>query len=364
MKRRVSRMILSHTGWGKASNFNSKRFDSFYSSMLLPSTSLFSSTLVLGTILAVSRPNWLYTWIGLELNLLSFIPLITKTKSLQETEGAVKYFIVQATGRGLLLLGAFTSTYYQLFSSNFSLRTLILSLRLLLKLGAAPIHWWIPQVISSFPWLLCLILSTWQKVAPLLLLLTSTSLYSSKILLTSSILGALVGGVGGINQSQIRTLLAYSSIGHLAWITRALSIISVRVFSIYFFIYCAITSLIIFLIHHSSQILRSIKASINNLPASTFASLSIILFSLGGLPPLLGFVPKWMVLLNLSSYYLLPLILLLIAGSLLNLFYYLRITFNFLLTPYIKYTSNYLSAPILSPTIIIIGGLISIIIII
>ena len=79
-------------------------------------------------------------WMGLELNLLSFIPLLRSSYYYQETEAAVKYFLVQALGRILLLLGALSINLFPLVIQYYSISKFILLRGLLLKLGVAPIH--------------------------------------------------------------------------------------------------------------------------------------------------------------------------------------------------------------------------------
>jgi NADH:ubiquinone oxidoreductase subunit 2 (subunit N) len=82
----------------------------------------------------------LYLWIGIELNLLSFIPLIASSSSLQETEARVKYFIIQAIGRGLILTAGIISTNPLLNDKLAPIITIIFILRIAIKLGIAPFH--------------------------------------------------------------------------------------------------------------------------------------------------------------------------------------------------------------------------------
>lgn len=91
----------------------------------------------------------------------------------------------------------------------------IFILSMLLKLGIAPFHSWLPHVISSISWTICMILATIQKIAPIRLLVIITPKDFSFLLVISVAASTIVGGVGGINQTQIRSLIAYSSIGHI-----------------------------------------------------------------------------------------------------------------------------------------------------
>lgn len=292
-----------------------------------PYISLFFSTITLGTLITLSANQWLYVWIGLELNLLSFVPLITRSSINRESEAAIKYFLAQAIGSGLLLLGVFSDLIFSSPDILFNPSAIFIFWALLLKLGAAPCHFWFPVVISNISWPLCIILATWQKIAPLNILIFSNSLNQSSLILTIAALGRLTGGVGGLNQTQLRPLFAYSSIGHLGWIISSPSFL---ILSIYLIIYISLTSAIIIIFwklstKHWSFNISIIKAS----PALSF-SIIILLFSLAGLPPFIGFLPKWIILSSLASSdlsFFWPLAL--ILGSVIQLFYYLSLIFAF-----------------------------------
>lgn len=271
---------------------------------------LFSRTLILRTFIAISASHWLIIWIALELNILSFIPLIIFSSWHQETEASIKYFLFQALGSRLLLLGSYSSEAF-----------VLIFIGIIVKLGIAPFHFWFPSVINSISWPMCLLLATWQKIVPLLvLILTASSIQSSFIFLLAS-LNALVGGIGGLNQTQIRPLLAYSSVGHIGWILAA-SAVSSSIRITYFCIYI-ITSgtlfLYLFFLNASSR--KSISSTISS-DMFSLIILTLLLLSLGGLPPLTGFIPKWLVI---SSFQTLITPFILILGSLINLFYYLNI---------------------------------------
>lgn len=291
----------------------------------LPFITLFSSTLILGSFLALSGNHWIFIWIGLELNLISFIPLLTSSQSNQETEAAIKYFIAQALGRGLLLIRSLSiiSNSYFFLSLNSSYFFLLVSL--LIKLGLPPCHFWFPSVISTISWPICLILATWQKLVPILLLFyifnADIAFFSISIILIRS----LIGGIGGLNQTQLRSLLAYSSIGHISWILGA-SLISFSGGLMYFLIYILITAPIIIIFwFNSNSLLRSITSNISKSNILLLLLVPLII-SLGGIPPFTGFFPKWIVIEILSPLSS-SIILILLIGSIINLFYYLNLGF-------------------------------------
>lgn len=286
------------------------------------------SLLIISTLITIIRPNWLIAWIILEINILRFIPLILSTKSNQETEASIKYFLSQALGSILILLGI--RILYQPINQSISTWTIIIAI--LIKLGIAPCHFWYPSVIASLSWINCLTLSTWQKLAPLTLLIITTYKTQSRLIIAIiAAINALIGGVLGINQTHLRPLLAYSSIGHIGWIVSILSI-NKSIFCITYFIIYSIIVAPIFLIMNliNSKTIKSIFNIFKINPVVAII-IAVALLSLAGIPPLTGFLPKLMVISKLIETNFTVLVFLLI-GTYINLYYYLNIAFNLILT--------------------------------
>nr|YP_009131422.1 NADH dehydrogenase subunit 2 [Sclerolinum brattstromi]AIL54782.1 NADH dehydrogenase subunit 2 [Sclerolinum brattstromi] len=293
----------------------------------VPATPLFSSLLMLSTFLSLSSSHWLLLWLGLELNLLSFIPMIMFSMNLQETEGAIKYFMTQAMGSALILLGG------MILLNSFipmKLSSILIIGGTMYKLGLAPCHFWLPNTMAAISWFSCLILSTWQKIIPLMILITLHMHETTFMLIMSGALSSLIGGMGGMNQSALRPLLAYSSVGHLGWMICA-STISSSSAIIYFMSYILIISPIIMLFA-TKNIFSSIQMfSISKSKISFQLSTAMLFMSLGGLPPLFGFFPKWIAIQSLASSNSILLPLILIIGALMNLYFYLILSFPMIL---------------------------------
>ncbi len=303
------------------------RFDSYLFFMkYMPYYSLFLLTLFSGTIITLSSNHWIYIWIGFEVNLISFIPLILHSSNNQETEAAVKYFLVQALGSSLILLSSLSILFspFSIFSYNISIFNLIFAL--LIKIGAAPFHFWLPQVMSRITWTSCIILATWQKIAPLLIMISISCFFSNKIIIILATLRTIIGGLGGLNQTHLRPLLAYSSIRHLGWMIARAVISSISTI-IYFLIYSLITLSIILSVSINSSKTNYIS-SISNISLSFSICLIILFISLGGLPPLLGFLPKWLIIKTLILENIVFFSFIIIISSLIRLFYYLSVFFN------------------------------------
>jgi NADH-ubiquinone oxidoreductase chain 2 len=245
------------------------------------------------------------------------------------TEAALKYFLTQALASSILLFGVlYLGVRSQLtFSASLqtaSLNTLLAS-TLLLKMGAAPFHFWFPGVMEGLRWTNGLILITWQKVAPIMLIsyLLTCGLFSYTIILFSAIAGSL----GGFNQTSLRKIMAYSSINHLGWILAA-TLLGMNYWLTYFGFYVFL-SLAIILIFNSYQI--SHVNQIFCLPLSNH-TLKLALFcnllSLGGLPPFLGFLPKWIIIQGIVQAGMTPLITIIVLLTLITLFFYIRMGYS------------------------------------
>nr|YP_009918397.1 NADH dehydrogenase subunit 2 [Caryopemon giganteus]QLX47622.1 NADH dehydrogenase subunit 2 [Caryopemon giganteus] len=288
---------------------------------------LFSCTLILGTLMAISSYSWLSIWVGLEINLLSIIPLLINYKNSYPSEAAMKYFITQALASMLLLMSVILSMNLNesLPMDSFKSLIMILDSSLFIKMGAAPFHAWFPEVIEGINWTNSMILLTWQKLAPMVILMYNINLplFLSWIVLFSSI----IGGIYGMNQTSLRKILAYSSINHVGWMLSSMLNMN-SVWFIYFLIYSIISANLIiifwfFKIYFTKQLYLIFSA--HKINGFTFA---LNFLSLGGLPPFLGFLPKWITVnfLVYSEFYWMTIIL--IMSTLITLFFYIRLTFS------------------------------------
>nr|BDQ44408.1 NADH dehydrogenase subunit 2 [Metaphire soulensis] len=293
--------------------------------MWSPATMLTLSTLITSTVMAMSSTNWMFLWASMELNLLSFIPILMSTKMNQEVEGSIKYFLAQALGSALLLTSSIMM--WSPYSVWPYMMPIILMMALLLKLGSAPCHFWYPSVMTSISWISCTILSSWQKLAPMTILVFFASQSSKAIIPLMAGLNALLGGIMGMNQSQLRTIMAYSSIGHLGWMLSFMLMNKPSMSMLYFMIYCSLI-IPLFMIMNSMNLMTTKQLSkITMISPTTQLILSILLISLAGMPPLTGFMPKLLAIMLLTSFNT-PLIIILITSSLMNLFFYLNIIIN------------------------------------
>nr|AEB39243.1 NADH dehydrogenase subunit 2 [Nymphargus grandisonae] len=297
--------------------------------------SIIISSLALGTITTLSSHHWILAWIGLEINTLAIIPLMTKTPHPRAIEAATKYFLTQAAASALIL---FASTMNAWLTGEWTIDTAtnqatitLLSIALAMKLGVAPFHFWLPEVLQGLTLQTGLILSTWQKLAPMALLIQLSQSVNLNLMLALGLLSTVIGGWGGINQTQTRKILAFSSIAHLGWMVTILKI-SPQLTLFNFTLYIIMT-LTLFMTFISLETKNIYEVSTSWTKAPTLATLSLLtLLSLSGLPPLTGFLPKWLIAQELVKQDLTMFALAILMSTLLSLFFYLRLTYTMSLT--------------------------------
>nr|YP_010946817.1 NADH dehydrogenase subunit 2 [Rhabdoblatta atra]WGO57574.1 NADH dehydrogenase subunit 2 [Rhabdoblatta atra] len=288
---------------------------------------LFLTTLMSGMLITISSNSWLSAWMGLEINLLSFIPLMSNNNNIFTTEAALKYFLIQALASSTLLFIIISKSLIESMFTviNSSFTSIMISTPLLMKSGAAPLHWWFPSVMEGLSWNNCFILMTIQKIAPLMLIsyTINFNVFSTLIILMS----IMIGAIGGYNQTSIRKILTYSSINHMGWMLTAM-LMGENMWILYFMIYSLLTFTVISIILPFQISFVNHTYLINNENKIMKFLLFSSLLSLGGLPPFLGFLPKWMIIQFMVNNWSMMIISIMVVFSLITLYYYLRISYS------------------------------------
>ncbi|YP_337799.1 NADH dehydrogenase subunit 2 (mitochondrion) [Lates calcarifer] len=288
----------------------------------------------LGTTITFTSSHWLLAWMGLEINTLAIIPLMTQHHHPRAVEATTKYFLTQATAAAMLLFASTTNAWltgqWEIQQMTHPFPTTMIILALALKVGLAPMHSWLPEVLQGLSLTTGLILSTWQKLAPFALLLQIQPA-DPFILITLGLTSTLVGGWGGLNQTQLRKILAYSSIAHLGWMMLILQFSpTITLLTLITYLLMTTSTFLVFKLNKATNI-ATLAISWTKTPALTSLT-PLILLSLGGLPPLTGFMPKWLILQELTKQDLSTLATLTALTALLSLFFYLRLSYAMALT--------------------------------
>nr|AAR18903.1 NADH dehydrogenase subunit 2 [Pseudothecadactylus lindneri]ADZ14583.1 NADH dehydrogenase subunit 2 [Pseudothecadactylus lindneri] len=286
-------------------------------------------TVASGTIITLSSHHWLLAWAGLEMNTLAIIPIISKQHHPRATEAATKYFLTQATASAVILfsssMNAWKNGQWDITQTNTPEFTMMLTLALAMKLGLAPFHFWLPEVLQGSTLLTATIISTWQKLAPTTLLYLNINNLNQLTLMILGLFSALLGGWLGVNQTQTRKIMAFSSIAHMGWIFMALTM-NPNMTLLTLIIYLILsTAMFTALMTTSSKTLLDLGTSWPKTPPLMMMTM-LTLMSLGGLPPLTGFIPKWLILKELMQNNLTTISIMMALSTLPSLFFYLRMS--------------------------------------
>ena len=301
----------------------------------------------LGMFTMVTSNDLITMYLGVELQSLAFYVLAAfKIYSNFSTEAGLKYFILGAFSSGLLLFGCtliygFTGTTnfidlqalfinndlpYNIFNGVL-LGTIFITISILFKLGAAPFHMWLPDVYEGVPTTVTAIFSIVPKIAIFSLFLrlsfnifNSNFFFWNQIIVCSSIISIIIGTLGALYQVKIKKLIAYSAISHVGFLLIGFSSLSsLSVFALFFYII-----VYIFISLNIFSVLLSLRKIDNNLKLKKInefivlfksnkllsINFAIIMFSIAGIPPLIGFYSKFYIFLTAikSNIYLVAII--------------------------------------------------------
>nr|AAX57246.1 NADH dehydrogenase subunit 2 [Enicurus leschenaulti]AAX57247.1 NADH dehydrogenase subunit 2 [Enicurus leschenaulti]AAX57248.1 NADH dehydrogenase subunit 2 [Enicurus leschenaulti]AAX57249.1 NADH dehydrogenase subunit 2 [Enicurus leschenaulti]AAX57250.1 NADH dehydrogenase subunit 2 [Enicurus leschenaulti] len=291
---------------------------------------IFAISLLLGTTITISSNHWIMAWAGLEINTLAILPLISKSHHPRAIEAATKYFLVQAAASTLMLFSSMTNAWqtgqWDITQLTCPTSCLILTTAIAMKLGLVPFHFWFPEVLQGSSLTTGLILSTAMKFPPMTLFFMTSQSLNPTLLTTMAILSAALGGWMGLNQTQTRKILAFSSISHLGWMA-IIIIYNPKLALLNFYLYTLITAAVFLTLNSINTLkLSTLMTTWTKTPALS-ATLMLTLLSLAGLPPLTGFLPKWLIIQELTKQEMAPAATIIALLSLLSLFFYLRLAY-------------------------------------
>nr|YP_009144581.1 NADH dehydrogenase subunit 2 [Tinamus guttatus]AKJ76801.1 NADH dehydrogenase subunit 2 [Tinamus guttatus]QNN84146.1 NADH dehydrogenase subunit 2 [Tinamus guttatus]UXX61808.1 NADH dehydrogenase subunit 2 [Tinamus guttatus] len=303
---------------------------------MYPHTKLISlASITLGSTITMSSNHWILAWTGLEINTLATIPLISKSHHPRAVEASIKYFLVQASASALMLfssmINAWDTGQWDITQLTNPTSSLLLTASIAMKLGLVPFHFWFPEVLQGTSLITALLLSTMIKLPPLTILILIAPSLNPTVIMTMAIASTMISGWMGLNQTQTRKILAFSSISHLGW-TTTIIIYNPNLAILTFYLYMIMTTPVFLSLDMTKATnLSMLMTSWTKTPALN-TSLMLTLLSLAGLPPLLGFLPKWMILQELTIQEMTPTAIIISMLSLLGLFFYLRLTYHSTIT--------------------------------
>jgi NADH-quinone oxidoreductase subunit N len=309
---------------------------------------------VLGMMVMISSNDLLVFYMGLELQSLALYVLATFNRDqLKSTEAGLKYFVLSALSSGLLLYGCSLiygfsgSTNFEIIANQLTSDEYVLTfgivfilVGLAFKISAVPFHMWAPDVYEGSPTSVTLFFTMVPKIAALtvfirFLYVPFLNLIDQwqMIIVFLSIASMLFGAIAAIGQTNIKRLIAYSSIGHVGYILAGLATgsnegiqSSIIYITIYVIMNLALFSCLLMLKRNDQyyEDIDDLSGLSKNHPLLSL-SLLVILFSLAGIPPLAGFFAKFYIFKTVieQSMYFLAIVGLL--STVVAAFYYLRI---------------------------------------
>nr|AKQ53265.1 NADH dehydrogenase subunit 2 [Tenthredo tienmushana] len=290
-------------------------------SSLLNLKILFIIIMILSSLIAINSSSWFMMWMSMEMNLMSFIPLMmNSSKKIKISNSMMIYFIIQAMASSILIMIIIMMKLQNnIIKMNFLMNMMQLSL--LMKLGASPFHWWTPKIFNNLSWMNCFMFLTWQKIIPLFLLMNFNNNFMIYIsALTSSFMGAMLG----INQISIKLIMNYSSINHLGWMLMTL-MINKNLLLMYFMFYSLINLMISLIMNNYNFKFINQLFKNNNQNMNMKLIMMSMFLSLSGMPPMLGFLPKILTLMLMIKNNMIMETLMFIILSTISLSFYINI---------------------------------------
>nr|QCU55278.1 NADH dehydrogenase subunit 2 [Dacelo gaudichaud] len=301
-----------------------------------PHTKLISTfSLLIGTTITISSNHWMMAWTGLEINTLAIIPLISKSHHPRAIEAAIKWFLVQATASAMILfsstINAWHTGQWDITQLTNPTSSILLTTAIAMKLGLVPFHFWFPEVLQGSPMTTALLLSTMMKFPPITIMFLTSHSLDPNLLALMAISSAALGGWMGLNQTQVRKILAFSSISHLGWMT-IIILYNPKLTLLTFYLYSLMTATVFLTLNTTKTLKLSTMMTSWAKTPSLNAALMLALLSLAGLPPLTGFLPKWLIIQELTKQEMTPAATIIALLSLLGLFFYLRLAYHSTIT--------------------------------
>nr|YP_009186445.1 NADH dehydrogenase subunit 2 [Paraplea frontalis]AHL44229.1 NADH dehydrogenase subunit 2 [Paraplea frontalis] len=281
---------------------------------------LFYIMLIMSTIIVMSSNNWMSMWMGMEMNLVTFMPIMFKTKNNLSSESMMMYFLTQAMGSMIMLMSILMMNNMFMNETIMYNMTIIMLMSIMIKMGAAPMHSWMPEVMNKMNWTSNTILMTWQKIAPMIMM--SNMYINMYIISTITMIGTIIGAMGGLNQTSVRKIMAYSSISHIAWMIMCMKFNN-EMWMYYLMMYSMMVVMMTITFNKKS-IMYTNQMMLTNMTNMEKMNYVIMFMSMGGMPPTMGFLPKWMVIQATMNMNMMFTMTVMLTTTLMTLFYYMR----------------------------------------
>ena len=292
----------------------------------------------IGSLTIILTDNLFVLYLGLELQTFPIFILISKNRLwLKSSEAGLKYFILGALSSGVFLLGSSLiyakglslniNLLWNSFNEECSFYWVMILLPLLFKLGVAPLHFWVPDIYEGSNWRTIGILSTISKLSVIYLVFQIQPI--TKLLLLSSSISIIIGVLGALNQTKLKRLLGYSGITHIGFLILLFSSLTSQFLllpNFYLFTYMIGLVVLVYLFVKLNLTKDSYLIELQNKQTQLENVIIIILIlSLAGIPPLSGFIGKWILFVSLLDSNYIFICIVCVIFSFIGAVYYLRL---------------------------------------
>nr|YP_010126136.1 NADH dehydrogenase subunit 2 [Lycorma meliae]QPN53389.1 NADH dehydrogenase subunit 2 [Lycorma meliae] len=271
---------------------------------------MFLTTMTMSIMMTMSSNSMMFSWMSMEINLISFLPLLKKSNKMNEQ--SMKYLIIQSMSSSIMM----TSMIINAIINCPINESILMMMSILMKMGLIPFHLWVPSIMQMMSWEMCMMMMTMQKIIPTII---ATQMTSIKLMMTSMIMSMIMAPISGIKQTSLKKLMAYSSISNSPVMIFSL-MISKQQFILLLTMYTMINLTMMNTFKKNNiNFLNQINLQTN----LTKMSLMISSLSMSGMPPTTGFLMKWMIM--KSTIQMAPMIpLIMLISSIISTFMYLN----------------------------------------
>nr|YP_044778.1 NADH dehydrogenase subunit 2 [Amblyomma triguttatum]BAD24951.1 NADH dehydrogenase subunit 2 [Amblyomma triguttatum] len=281
--------------------------------------------LILMTIMiSMSVNSWFIFWMMMEMNLMFFIPILNKQK-MTNSNSMITYFVIQSFSSTIFIMMAILNfiTYFYMFK-------ILMIISIMIKLAIIPFHFWLISISEMIEFNSLFFILSLQKFIPLFIL----SKFNSQFMIMFALASAILGSLSAMNSKMLKKMLIFSSISHQGWMIMLIMMKSnfwISYLLIYSIMIYKVTSLMkMFKFNYISEFFNYNKNSLSKI------SLIMMMMSLSGMPPFMGFTLKIISIIILLTYFNFSIIIL-ILSSMLNIYFYLNSIQSFFLLNLIKF---------------------------
>nr|YP_010990617.1 NADH dehydrogenase subunit 2 [Diostrombus politus]WOW99035.1 NADH dehydrogenase subunit 2 [Diostrombus politus] len=273
---------------------------------------LFMFMMTISMLMTISSNNILFSWMSMEINLISFIPMLTESKKLKDE--TMKYLIIQSTSSSLMLMSILMNS---ILETPLEMSIMML-MSMLMKMGMMPTHLWMPSLMQKISWNKCLIMSTIQKIIPTTIMCQTINF---EMMLIPMIISLILSPISGMKQLSTKKMMAYSSISNSPWMISSM-LMSKQQFMYFMLIYSTINWMLMSTFNKLNMMYMNQLKKMNKLQKINLISK---ILSISGMPPMLGFFPKWMIIQTMIIKSMIVSISM-ILSSMMSMFMYMKMT--------------------------------------